>query len=341
MSVLRLRDLGERRILSEIVSDFASSIGDDCAVVDFLDRRLVVSTDPVPAPAARVIGNDSDPYWMGWLSVTINASDLAAAGAQPLAFLAAIELPDDYPVGDFRRLLAGIRDSCAAENLNYIGGNLKEGPRDSIVGTVVGHCESSPLTRAGASPGNRIMSIGQGGRFWRDAMAVRADPSAVDKQRSPLFAPTSQIGPCAVLAAAGLIKAAIDNSDGTLPSLEQLAISSGVQVVLNLPSLGADQSASESQISERRAWLGWGDWNVFIVVEEGTVGRVRAQCAALGVAATDIGWVESGEAGLHLVGDSERVRAPRLESERFSQDSWFSDGIDGYIERLLSVPLPS
>lgn len=32
--------------------------------------------------------------------------------------------------------------------------------------------------------------------------------------------------------------------------------------------------------------------------------------------------------------------APRLESERFAQDSWFGSGIQGYVDLLLGVDLP-
>jgi len=32
--------------------------------------------------------------------------------------------------------------------------------------------------------------------------------------------------------------------------------------------------------------------------------------------------------------------APRLESERFAKDSWFTAGIEGYIQALLQVELP-
>lgn len=73
-----LIDLGERRILQTIIPRIVAGAGDDCASIELPMGQLVATTDPVPPPAAASIGKDDDPFWMGWLLVTINASDLAA-----------------------------------------------------------------------------------------------------------------------------------------------------------------------------------------------------------------------------------------------------------------------
>src|ERR1700704_3453160 len=119
-----LIDLGERNILNTIIPRFVSGAGDDCASIKLPVGQLVATTDPVPPPAAATIGRDGDPFWMGWLLVTINASDLAAAGALPLAFLAAIECEASREVSEFERLLEGISSACGDTGLAYVGGNI-------------------------------------------------------------------------------------------------------------------------------------------------------------------------------------------------------------------------
>src|SRR5260370_26116687 len=99
-----LFDLGERRILREIIPKFVEGAGHDCANVYLASRQSVITTDPVPRPAAAGIGGDNDPFWFGWLLVTINASDIAGSGAGPGAFLAALALPRDYPAALLERL---------------------------------------------------------------------------------------------------------------------------------------------------------------------------------------------------------------------------------------------
>src|SRR5690554_2583745 len=109
---MNLNDLGERRILREIIPEYVQGAGDDCAVVLNKGKYSVLTIDPVPRPAAEVIAGDNDPYWLGWLLVTINASDIAASGCRPGSFLANFDLPAEYPEQDFRRLLEGVSESC-------------------------------------------------------------------------------------------------------------------------------------------------------------------------------------------------------------------------------------
>ncbi|MGH9476176.1 MAG: thiamine-phosphate kinase [Terriglobales bacterium] len=338
---MTLRDLGERRILREVLPEFCPLAGDDCT---FLARDLsgiVITTDPAPEPAAKLIGRDADPYWLGWLHVTINASDIAAAGAAPLAFVSALELPPDYELPDLKRLLAGTRECCALHGFTYAGGNLKEATRVSAVGTAIGAAEPRRvLGRGGARAGDVVVSVGECGIFWRDALAAHSGKEVADKARSPLFAPRAQTGPMRALAAQGLITAAIDNSDGLLPSLEQLAISSRVDITVNLENLVPPPDAPAG-LDPARLWLGWGDWNVVATMRVGDLASAKRLVAHEGVPVTPIGYCSPGTGSVVLERAGRRSIAPRLESERFAADSWFGTGVDGYIKLIRTVELPS
>lgn len=336
----RLSTLGERELISSVVTRHVERTGDDCAIIPFGAGDLVMSVDAVPFPAAHAIGGDDDPYWMGWLAVIINASDLAAGGAQPLGFVAAVEMPASATVFELDRLLTGIRDACDTEGLPYVGGNLKDAARTTVVGTVLGSAPRGSLRREGARPGDLVVTVGALGTFWRDAMAIRAGQH-VERASSPVFRPRSQLRAMPTLAEQGLIRAAIDNSDGTLPSLMQLATSSDVRVILELDRLGPDEPLPGLGISPRRCALGWGDWNVFAAIDPGAWSEVAEICATAGVSARVIGKIEDGRPELRLQGDTSTGQAPRIESERFSEDSWMRRGIDSYIEMLVDGTLPA
>ncbi len=339
-----LQDLGERELIRSILPKFCDGVGDDCAVISLGEIDLLVTTDPVPQPAARVIGKDPDLYWMGWLLVIINASDLAAAGAQPLAFLAAIEAPSELETSDFERLLLGIREACDAEGLTYAGGNLREAKELAATGTAVGKCSpGSALRRSGAQSGDVIVSVGQGGIFWRDALIVLGGGTLNDRSLSPLFRPRSQVGAMRLLAGSHLVNASIDNSDGLLPSLNQLASLSGCDVVLDLARLSVPEISGTSVAStdHARPWLGWGDWNVIASISEANLASARRAVSEAGGVIIEIGKVIGSGAGKVYVSRNGITQdAPRLESERFAKDSWFSGGIKNYVKLLLDVPLP-
>lgn len=334
-----LRNLGERYILQHIVPEYCDAAGDDCATLAVTSGAIVVTTDPVPVPAAQLIGGDPDPYWVGWLLVVINASDLAAAGASPLGFLSALELDPNCEIDFLRRLLLGTRDACQAEGLRYIGGNLKEGQRLSAVGTAIGWClPSAGVTRRGAKTGDVLVSVGSGGVFWRDALSTLRGSTIPDKMKSPLFAPRSQLSVMAALAKRGLINAAIDNSDGLLPSLTQLSAANSVGITVDVGRLLVPD-AVHLNLDPARLWLGWGDWNVLAAVSQARLDEVYIAAERCGAAITNIGSFHS-HPGVFLEGRGQTITAPRLESERFASDSWFSEGIQGYINRLLAVELP-
>jgi len=336
----KLQDLGEREIIRLLVLPWCNGAGDDCGFVPFLGGDLVVTTDPVPEPAARLIGGDPDPYWAGWLSVVINASDLAAAGAEPLGFVSAIEAPPLTEVEDLGRFLQGVREACEVERLRYVGGNLREGPKLTAVGTGFGRCQAGKgLRRSGAKPGETIISVGEGGCFWRDALKIRAGLSLDSKDESPLFKPRSKLAAVQALAEAGIITAAIDNSDGLLPSLLQLAEASNCGINLNLDLLSVE-GAREIEVDPARLWLGWGDWNVIASIPADALAKAMEITGRQGTISRQIGSTVGGSPGVVLSRGGVSCAAPRLESERFAPDSWFSQGIDAYVERLLKIGLP-
>jgi thiamine-monophosphate kinase len=335
-----LRDLGERKIISTILPKYCRPAGDDCAIVGLGDVDVVLTTDPAPDPAARVIGGDEDPYWLGWLLVTINASDLGAAAATPLAFLSAIECQPDMEVGRFERLLTGIAESCRAEGLEYVGGNLKEAAKLVATGIAVGYCvKGKALGRKGAKDGDILLSVGRGGIFWRDALSIKNGNPVADKTLSPIFKPVSQMKNMSILAASVPIAVAMDNSDGLLATVEQLASINDMSIIIDLEQLTVPD-AKKLSVDEWRLWLGWGDWNVLVGTAPKDASAILQIAKDEGFSASVIGEFKSGTPRA-FVKRGEAVRlAPRLESERFAADSWFSSGIDGYIKTLLTLDLP-
>ncbi|MCP2214404.1 thiamine-phosphate kinase [Bradyrhizobium diazoefficiens] len=334
-----LLDLGERQILRDIIPRFASGAGDDCASLPIEGGFLLATTDPVPPPAAAGIGLDDDPFWAGWLLVTINVSDLAAAGARPLGFLAAIECESSRTIESFERLLAGVKAGCEDARIPYVGGNLREATKFAAVGTAIGICQGySPLKRIGAQPGDLVLSIGSGGLFWRDALRILDTGVMPRKDYSPVFKPRSQISIMHRLAERGLVRAAMDNSDGLLPSLAELAAKNSLKVELDLDSLTVPDLYPSEHTETWRYWLGWGDWNVIACADPACEQEIVEAGASVGVSVQRIGRLASGE-GLVLRRGTEFFSAPRVESERFARDSWMSKGIGEYVRLLRETTL--
>src|SRR5438067_10967974 len=100
--------------------------GDDCALVaPRAGMQLAVSTDMLVE--GRHFLSTVDPERLGHKALAVNLSDLAACGAEPLAFTLALSLPqlDEAWLEGFARRLFALADQHDCE---LVGGDTTRGP---------------------------------------------------------------------------------------------------------------------------------------------------------------------------------------------------------------------
>ena len=96
-------------------------VGDDCALIQPTSgQQLAISTDMLVE--GRHFLSTVDPARLGRKALAVNLSDLAACGAQPLAFTLALALPraDHHWLEGFSRGLLALADAQGGE---LIGGD--------------------------------------------------------------------------------------------------------------------------------------------------------------------------------------------------------------------------
>lgn len=190
---------------------------------------LAVTTDGLAEEIAT--GLYGDPELIGWMLVTINASDLAAVGAEPLGMMVCETLPPDVSPRWLHALSAGIRAACEASGLGVLGGDTNAGEVVHLVGTALGLIpDGHPLTRCGARPGDRVYAsgpLGLGGAYALSRLAARAKCPTVR------YRPRARLAEGRLLR--GLASACIDTSDGALAALDELARRNGVGFRLDRP----------------------------------------------------------------------------------------------------------
>lgn len=101
--------------------------GDDAAVVDAPDGRVVVTTDMLVE--GRHFRLDwSTPHDVGRKAVAQNAADIEAMGARVTAFVVAFGAPADTPVSAAEALTAGMWLEAGAVGAGIVGGDLVASP---------------------------------------------------------------------------------------------------------------------------------------------------------------------------------------------------------------------
>ncbi|NDA56515.1 MAG: hypothetical protein EBX61_09550 [Betaproteobacteria bacterium] len=132
-------------------------IGDDCALLEPSAQALAISSDMLLL--GRHFHADVDPESLGHKALAVNLSDLAAMGAEPIAFMLSMALDrdqDDRWLSAFSRGLFSLADSHRCE---LIGGDTTAGPLCLSL-TVIGQVpQAFALRRDAAEPGDQLLSL--------------------------------------------------------------------------------------------------------------------------------------------------------------------------------------
>jgi thiamine-monophosphate kinase len=347
-----LGEIGERNIIESILkpryAQNTESFGDDCASTWIASSGTLLSTtDPCPTPAATTLGFD-DLYYHGWLTATINLSDLAAAGAAPLGLLSSLILPASTSLSSFIRLLDGLDDCAQEAGSRVIGGNLKEGPTVQLAAAALGWCDTRPMSRRGATPGDVICVAGEFGDFWAGYLASQRSVDLPDELKERLLRnvlkPSPKVALGSALRRSGTVSGCMDNSDGLFPSLVGLAAGGGTGAYVNFDDITFAPDvvavASVIGIDPARLALGWGDWQLIFCTSRRNLADVEDICAANNVPIRAIGEMTPAAGVLEISLDGRTSSFPELDSQRFTPSSWFASGLQSYIDTMLTLPLP-
>jgi thiamine-monophosphate kinase len=348
-TTLSLGDYGERRLIGELLQDRygqSGRFGDDCAVLPGRSSwpfELVATTDPCPEPLVASLGW-SDLYYQGWLLGTINFSDLAAAGADPLGLLVSYLLPPALAVEGLNRLLDGVDDCCRAHGTQVVGGNLSDASAVQLTGTAIGVCPlGERLSRRGARPGDRILLVGSPGYLWGavllDRGHARLSKADTDQVIDRARRPVAQLAAGRALAESGLARAAVDVSDGLYASIQALCAANQIGAIIEPERCGLDplprEICRQSGVDPFALAQLWGDWTLVVAVGGDHVAAAIDQLAALDVRAQDIGYFTADSEKSQLLQDGVLGTWHGVDAERFTGASWTRSKIPDYVEWLL------
>jgi len=135
-------------------NDVIVGIGDDCAIVQApAEQELLITTDTLVSDVHFF--PDSNAYDIGFKSLAVNLSDLAAKGAEPAWITLALTLPEanETWLRDFSR---GLFDLANRYHVQLIGGDLTKGPLTITIQAMGFAPKNQSLKRSGAKPGDLI-----------------------------------------------------------------------------------------------------------------------------------------------------------------------------------------
>ncbi len=169
-----ISQLGEFGLIEHLTRNFGVSqtstikgIGDDAAVLDFKDKKVIVSTDLL------IEGVHFDLSYMplkhlGYKAVVVNVSDIFAMNASPTQITVSIAVSNRFPLEALDELFAGINLAAKEYNVDVIGGDTTSSQKGLIISiTAIGEAEEQEIVyRNGAKPNDLLVVTGDLGAAY-------------------------------------------------------------------------------------------------------------------------------------------------------------------------------
>lgn len=240
-------------LLRTIATDPAARGLDDDAAVLTIGKQALVLTKDMLVEGIHFLPDDP-PADIAWKLVAVNASDLAAKGATPLACLTGHSLSRD--AGWDAAFAEGLKTALDHHGLALIGGDTVSVPAGQarvLSLTAIGlPSVPVPPSRAGVLAGDGLFVTGTIGDAWAGLSLLQAGKTEPASLVTAYRRPQARLADGPLLAQ--VTRAMMDVSDGLLIDAARMARASGLAVRIDLAqvplspdfvaTIGSDQAAT-------------------------------------------------------------------------------------------------
>jgi thiamine-monophosphate kinase len=169
-----LSQLGEFGLIEHLTKQFTitqpstlKGIGDDAAVLDFKDKKVIVSTDLL------IEGVHFDLAYMplkhlGYKAVVVNVSDICAMNARATQITVSVAVSNRFPLEALDELFEGIALAANEYKVDVIGGDTTSSQKGLIISiTAIGEADEAEIVyRNGAKESDLLVVSGDIGAAY-------------------------------------------------------------------------------------------------------------------------------------------------------------------------------
>jgi thiamine-monophosphate kinase len=309
MKVSELGEFGLIDLLAKMIADAQShqsalhqpvvGIGDDAAAWHSDAETQLATVDSLIQDIHFSLSTIS---WkeLGWKSLAVNLSDIAAMGGVPEHALVSLALPEDTEVEDVAALYEGMIELAQRFQVAVGGGDTCKSPVVVIAITVLGSCRGENiLRRSAARPGDNIAVTGHLGSAAAGlemlTNKLKFSPQVTSYFREAFCRPQPRLAEGQLLVEQG-VTTAIDISDGLVSDLRHICQASHVSARVEVECLPI-QSMVRDSFGERAlelALAGGEDYELLFTGTEKVISRVKAEAPC---PVTVIGEITAGRPG--------------------------------------------
>ena len=198
-----LSNLGEFALIEHLTKNFKikhkstiKSIGDDAAVLEFKNKKIVVTTDLL------VEGVHFDLSYMplkhlGYKAVIVNLSDVFAMNATATQITVSVAVSNRFPLEALEELYAGIETAANIYNIDVVGGDTTSSTTGLLISvTAIGVIETdAEVYRSGAKPNDLLVVSGDLGGAYMGLQVLEREKEVykVNPNNQPDLEPYSYV----------------------------------------------------------------------------------------------------------------------------------------------------
>ena len=310
-----IRQLTSR--LSRKTGMLIRGIGDDCAHIA-----------PAPPDAVQLISIDtlsegvhfserySNRHDIGWRSVAVNLSDLAASGADtdlPMFLFLALAVPQEIRDEDLTEIIEGVADCAETYGAIVAGGDSTMSlSRLTITITAVGYTRN-PISREGAKRGDLLAVIGDVGCAGAgfDLLETGKRNADTDGLVACYTRPRPLLSVGTAMSRSGTISAMLDISDGVIADAGHLVEFGALNVFIDIDKLPVPRIArdllGDDKAFQLAATFG-DDYALLCALDPSKLEQAQKLAQENGSAMTVIGRFETGQGQVHPTFNGEPIK---------------------------------
>ena len=264
-------------------------IGDDCTVLDMGDDALVISTDML-VEDVHFLRSASSAEEVGYKSLMVNLSDVAAMGATPVATLLSLSLSEATQGEWAEGFMRGFHDGCAKYGVALVGGDTTAS-RDRVCINVVaiGRAKKENIKRRSAAKVGDVICVtgklGISSKGLVDIMFGDLHTAAAKAHRRA----QARIEEGKYLGTQDGVHAMMDISDG---------VASDIKHIMELSGVGAeiDTALIPTDYDIRYATTGGEDYELLLTIDKDRFEDIARELhATTGTELTAIGRITEGD----------------------------------------------
>ena len=294
-AIFALMKKSEFSFINDIAKTFGSlphngfePIGDDCTVLDMGTDALVISTDML-VEDVHFLRGASSPEEVGYKSLMVNISDVAAMGATPTAVLLSLSLSEATQGEWVEGFMRGFYEGCAKYGVALVGGDTTAS-RDKVCINVVAIGRAPKVDikrRSAAKVGDLVCVTGKLGASSKGLVDIMFGdlntPAAKIHRRAQ-----ARVEEGRLLGKSTAVHAMMDVSDGIASDIKHIMEQSGVGAEIYLEVVPTDYDI-------RFATTGGEDYELLLTVAPDCFVEVaEALRTATGTPLTAIGRITEG-----------------------------------------------